>query len=155
MGDKVQASACVAPADDKNRGGTNKMDAQGRNSASDAAVDIKEQVGQKAAQIKDSVADLGRKAGDKIDEGRVRAAGKLESTASSLHTGGDRIASTTSKAMHTTADKIQVAAEYLREHDTRAMVEDLEQVVRRHPGAALAAAAVVGFFAGRTLRNGG
>jgi len=57
--------------------------------------------------------------------------------------------------MHITADKIQVAAEYLREHDTRAMVEDLEGIVRRHLGAALAAAAVVGFVAGRALRNGG
>jgi len=101
------------------------------------------------------VADFGRKAGDKIEEGRVRAAGKLESTASTLHSGGDRIASTASNAMHTTADKVQVAADYLREHDTRAMVEDLEGIVRRYPGAALAAAAVVGFFAGRALRTGG
>lgn len=130
------------------------MDAQGRNSASDAG-EIKEQLGQKAAQIKETVADFGRKAGDKMDEGRVRAAGKLDSTASSLHSGGDRIASTASNAMHTTADKIQVAAAYLREHDTGAMMEDLEGIVRRYPGAALAAAAVVGFFAGRALRNGG
>ena len=42
-----------------------------------------------------------------------------------------------------------------RKHDTRAMVEDLEGIVRRYPGAALAAAAVVGFVAGRALRNGG
>ncbi len=130
------------------------MDAQGRNSASDSG-EVKEQVGQKAAQIKETVADLGRKAGDKIDEGRVRAASKLESTASTLHSGGERIASTTSNAMHTPADKIQGAADYLREHDTRAMVEDLEGIVRRYPGAALAAAAVVGFVAGRALRNGG
>ena len=49
----------------------------------------------------------------------------------------------------------QTTAEYLREHDTRAMLEDLEAVVRRYPGQALAAAAVIGFFAGRALRNGG
>jgi len=130
------------------------MDAQGRNSASDPG-EIKEQISHTAAQIKEGVADLGRKAGDKIEEGRVRAAGTLESTASTLHDGGERFATKASNAAHTTADKIQVAADYLREHDTRAMMRDFEGLVRRYPGAALAAAAVVGFFAGRALRNGG
>ena len=129
------------------------MDAQGRNSASDSG-NIKDQVTQKAAQVKDTVQDYGRKASDKIDEGRVRTAGALQNTASTLHDSGDRFASKTSSAVHATADKIQVAADYLREHDTRAMMEDLENVVRRYPGAALAAAAVVGFFAGRALRAG-
>jgi len=129
------------------------MDAQGRNSTSDPG-EIQEQISHKASQIKETVSDLGRKAGDKIDEGRVRAAGSLESTASTLHESGDRFASKASNAAHTTADKIQVAADYLREHDTRAMMHDFEGLVRRYPGAALAAAAVVGFFAGRALRNG-
>ena len=129
------------------------MDAKGRTSASDVA-GLTEQTGQKAAQIKETVSDLGRKAGDKIDERRMRAA-DVESTASTLHERGDRLASTTSNAMHKTADKIQTAADYLREHDTRAMMGDLEAMVRRYPGQALAAAAVIGFFAGRALRNGG
>lgn len=130
------------------------MDAQGRTSASDVA-GLTEQAGQKTAQIKETVSDLGRKAGDKIDERRMRAADTFESTASTLHERGDRLASTTSNAMHKTADKIQTAADYLREHDTRAMLGDLEAMVRRYPGQALAAAAVIGFFAGRALRNGG
>jgi ElaB/YqjD/DUF883 family membrane-anchored ribosome-binding protein len=49
---------------------------------------------------------------------------------------------------------MHAAADYLRDHDARAMMEDLEGLVRRYPGQALAAAAVVGFFAGRALRNG-
>ena len=130
------------------------MDAQGRNSANDPG-EIRDQISQKTAQIKETVADFGKKAGDKIDEGRVHAAGALQSTASTLHDSGDRLASKASNAAHTTADKIQVAADYLREHDTRAMMQDFEGLVRRYPGAALAAAAVVGFFAGRALRNGG
>ena len=85
----------------------------------------------------------------------MRAADTFESTASTLHERGERLASTTSSAVHKTADKIQNAAEYLRQHDTRAMLGDFEDLVRRYPGQALAAAAVIGFFAGRALRNGG
>jgi ElaB/YqjD/DUF883 family membrane-anchored ribosome-binding protein len=129
------------------------MDAQGRDSAGDVTR-VTEHASQKAAQIKETVADLGRKAGDKLDEQRVRAASTFDSTASALHEGGDRLASTASNAAHATANKMHAAADYLRDHDARAMMEDLEGLVRRYPGQALAAAAVVGFFAGRALRNG-
>ncbi|HLZ91602.1 MAG TPA: hypothetical protein VKQ28_07785 [Candidatus Acidoferrum sp.] len=129
------------------------MDAQGRSSAGDAT-GIKEQASQKAAQLKETVSDLGRKAGDKIDEGRVRTADTFDSTASALHERGERFASSASNAAHATADKIQAAADYLREHDAQAMAEDLGGLVRRYPGQALAAAAVAGFLAGRALRGG-
>jgi ElaB/YqjD/DUF883 family membrane-anchored ribosome-binding protein len=114
---------------------------------------MKEQASQTAAQVKEKVADLGRKASDKIDEQRVRAASTFDSTASAIHESGDRLASKASNAAHATADKIQAAADYLREHDAHAMMEDVEGLVRRYPGQALAAAAVVGFLAGRTLRT--
>ncbi|HEY4817646.1 MAG TPA: hypothetical protein VIH67_09455 [Candidatus Acidoferrum sp.] len=129
------------------------MDAQGRDAAN-TETGIREQVTQRATQVKDKVADLGRKAGDKIDEQRVRTADTFDNTASALHEGGDRFASSTSNAVHATADKIQTAADYLREHDARAMMNDFEGLVRRYPGQALAAAAVVGFLAGRALRRG-
>jgi ElaB/YqjD/DUF883 family membrane-anchored ribosome-binding protein len=128
------------------------MDAQGRDAAN-TETGIREQVTQRATQVKDKVADLGRKAGDKIDEQRVRTADTFDNTASALHEGGDRFASSTSNAVHATADKIQTAADYLREHDARAMMNDVEGLVRRYPGQALAAAAVVGFLAGRALRR--
>lgn len=132
------------------------MDPQERNYATDEpgmVAGIKEKGSEKAAQLKEKVADLGRKAGDTLDEQRVRAAGTFESTASALHQGGDRLASSTSHAAHATADKIQAAANYLREHDAHAMAEDLGGLIKRYPGQALAAAAVVGFLAGRALRN--
>ena len=129
------------------------MDAQGREAAN-TETGIREQVTQRATQVKEKVADLGRKAGDKIDEQRVRTADTFDNTASALHEGGDRFASSTSNAVHATADKIQTAADYLREHDARAMMNDFEGLVRRYPGQALAAAAVVGFLAGRALRRG-
>jgi ElaB/YqjD/DUF883 family membrane-anchored ribosome-binding protein len=160
---RQQKASCPAYAAEVKRGGQeirrkpqNKrgetMDAQGREAAN-TETGIKEQVSQRASQVKEKVSDLGRKASDKIDEQRVRAAGTLDSTASAIHESGDRFASTTSNAMHSTADKIQSASEYLREHDARAMMEDFEGLIRRYPGQALAAAAVVGFLAGRALRS--
>jgi ElaB/YqjD/DUF883 family membrane-anchored ribosome-binding protein len=130
------------------------MDAQGRNSASDIT-GLKDQAAEKAAQFKETVADLGRKAGDKLDEQRVRTAKSFDNTAAALHEGGERLASKTSSAAHATADKIQVAADYLRDHDAKAMVEDLGGLIKRYPGQALAAAVFVGFMAGRALRNNG
>jgi ElaB/YqjD/DUF883 family membrane-anchored ribosome-binding protein len=115
---------------------------------------MKEQASQKAGQVKEKVADLGRKASEKIDEQRVRAASTFDSTASAINESGDRLASKASNAAHSTADKIRAAADYLREHDAHAMMEDVEGLVRRYPGQALAAAAVVGFLAGRALRSG-
>jgi ElaB/YqjD/DUF883 family membrane-anchored ribosome-binding protein len=124
------------------------MDAQGRESAS-----MDEQIQHTAGNVKEKVSDLGRRAGGKLDKQRVRAASALDGTASALHERGDRFASATSHAAHATAEKIHFVADYLRDHDAHAVLEDVEGVIRRHPGPALAAAVIVGFFAGRALRN--
>jgi ElaB/YqjD/DUF883 family membrane-anchored ribosome-binding protein len=128
------------------------MDALGRYSATDAGT-IKDEAGQTAAQVKDKVADLGRKAGEKIDQGRVRAADTVDSTASTLRESADRLASTTSQTVHNVTDKLQSAADYLRDNDARAIMEDVAHFMRRYPAQSLAAAVVVGFLAGRALRN--
>jgi len=118
------------------------MDAQGRYSATDAGT-----------EVKDKVADLGRKAGEKLDQGRVRAADTADSTAATLRDRADQLASTTSNAVHNVTDKLQSAADYIRDNDARAMMEDVADFMRRYPVQSLAAAAVVGFLAGRALKN--
>jgi ElaB/YqjD/DUF883 family membrane-anchored ribosome-binding protein len=128
------------------------MDAQGRYSAIDEET-IKDQASQRAAQVKDRVADLGRKAGDRIDQGRVRAADTVDGTASTLREGADRLASATSQTVHNITDKLQSAADYLRDNDAQAMMEDVAEFMRRYPAQSLAVAAVLGFLAGRALRN--
>jgi ElaB/YqjD/DUF883 family membrane-anchored ribosome-binding protein len=128
------------------------MDAQGRYAATDAGT-IKDQAGQTAADVRDKVADLGRKAEEKIDQGRVRAADTVDSTAATLRDRADQFASTTSHAVHNVTDKLQSAADYIRDNDARAMMEDAANLMRRYPAQSLAAAAVVGFLAGRALRN--
>ena len=128
------------------------MDAQGRYSATDVGT-IKDQASQTAADVRDKVADLGRKAEEKIDQGRVRAADTVDSTAAMLRDRADQFASTTSHAVHNVTDKLQSAADYIRDNDARAMMDDVADFMRRHPAQSLAAAAVVGFLAGRALRN--
>ncbi|HXM93534.1 MAG TPA: hypothetical protein VOA64_04650 [Candidatus Dormibacteraeota bacterium] len=113
------------------------------------AARMKEQVVDKANEVKEKVADFGRKAVDKLDAQREVAAGTLEKTASGLHQRSDRAAS----AAHSTADKLQATADYVRQHDLKAMMDDVQDLVKRYPGQSLAAAAVVGFLVARVFRS--
>jgi hypothetical protein len=115
---------------------------------------------EKAAEVKEKVADFGRKAVDNIDESRKSTAGALDQTAAKLHSGGDQLsgvahtaADQISGVAHATAGKLQAAADYIRETDLKGMGEDLKDIVKRYPGPALAAAAVLGFVVARSFRR--
>jgi len=86
-------------------------------------------------------------------DGRETIARGIDSAASSLHSradnlpGGEKVA----RAAHTTADAMEKAADYVRDEDLDAMVEDVQQLVKRHPGATLLAAAAAGFLLARVF----
>ena len=113
------------------------------------AARIKEQVGERAASAKDAVVDFGRKTVENFDAQRGAAAGTLEQTASVLHEKAEKVAG----AARATADKMQQTADYVRTTDFKAMTKDVEDLVRRYPGPALAIAAAVGFVTARMLRS--
>ena len=113
------------------------------------AARIKEQVGERAVQAKDAVVDFGRKTVDNIDAQRGPAAGTLDQTASVLHEQAERVAG----AARATADRLHATADYVRKQDVKAMARDVEDLVRRYPGPALAIAAAVGFMTARVLRT--
>ena len=98
-------------------------------------------------------AELGQKAADAIDSRREAIARGIESAAESIHSraealpGGERV----SNAVHTAADQMDRAADYLRDQDVRAMLADIRHTVTRHPGAALLTAAAVGFLIARSI----
>jgi ElaB/YqjD/DUF883 family membrane-anchored ribosome-binding protein len=126
-----------------------------------AATRAKEQVSTKIDEAKDKARELGsraaqtgRQATEKVDAQREPAARALENTASRLQDGGDRIASAASGAVRSTTDKLHATADYIREHDVRDMLDDVQDLVRRHPGQALAAAAVAGFLVGKVFSSG-
>jgi ElaB/YqjD/DUF883 family membrane-anchored ribosome-binding protein len=112
----------------------------------------KEKVSDMASHAKSTAADWGRSAATAVDKNMKSAAGALESTASALR---ERVPASgkANEIATATADKIENTARYLREHDTRDMVAGVESVVRRNPGASLAAALAVGFLIGTAMRK--
>lgn len=104
---------------------------------------------QKANNLRDKVTDLGRRTVQSVDDSRRGAADALDSTASSLHTGGDRVAD----AAHTAARKVQATADYVRQTDLKGMAQEVSGLVKRYPGQSIAIAAALGFLLARTLRS--
>src|SRR6188768_2401533 len=100
-----------------------------------------------------SITDAARDAAAKIDESRSTAADGLDAAATALHNraaglpGGE----TVQNAVRATADRLGSSAEYVRTHDTKRMMADVESFVRSNPGPALAVAAAFGFLLGRAL----
>jgi ElaB/YqjD/DUF883 family membrane-anchored ribosome-binding protein len=99
------------------------------------------------AEAQAAASELGRKAARKAEQVRTRAAEGLESAAKSVHAGGERVAS----AAHSAADALSSSAHYVRENEMRDMLEDMLDVVRSNPGAALLGAAALGFLIGRAI----
>jgi len=103
---------------------------------------IKDKVTDMASHAKSTAADWGRSAATAVDRNlqsalrdRVPASGKVNEIATA------------------TADKIENTARYLRENNTSDMVAGMETLVRRNPGASLAAALAVGFLIGTAMRK--
>jgi ElaB/YqjD/DUF883 family membrane-anchored ribosome-binding protein len=125
----------------------------GSDKSSSTASQLREKASEVANRAKDKVQEWSDTAAAKIDQQRESAAGALDSTAGKLHDAANAGAQKISTAVHSAAEGVQSTATYLREHDTRQMLSDLEDVVRRRPGQSLLIAAAVGFLVGRALRN--
>ena len=100
-----------------------------------------------------SMADAARDAAATIDESRSTAADGLDAAASALH---DRAADlpgleTVRTVARVTAERLGSSAEYVRTHDAKRMMADVQSFVKSNPGPALAVAAAFGFLLGRAL----
>jgi ElaB/YqjD/DUF883 family membrane-anchored ribosome-binding protein len=101
---------------------------------------------------KGKAADIGQKVADKIDENRGAAASGLDSAASALREKADTLpGEKVANAAHATADAVGVAADYVRENDLKAMMADVQKLVKNNPGPALLTAAALGFLIARTF----
>jgi len=121
----------------------------------DTVTKVKNAVTGTAEKAQARVGEAGRALQDKIDENRGPAADKLQGAAAKLHETADSLpgAEKVSNLAHSAAGKIEATAEYMREHDVRDMMADLETFVRRHPGQSMIAAAAVGFLLGRAFKS--
>lgn len=88
-----------------------------------------------------------------MDDKRDTVARGIDSAASALHEraenlpGGEKV----SRAAHATANAMENAADYVRDQDIDAMISDVRDTAKRHPGAVLLAAAALGFLLARAL----
>lgn len=113
------------------------------------AQNIAEQVAEKAREAKDAAVDFGRKTVDGLDAQRRPAAATLDRTASTLQQQADNVTG----VAHATAGRLRATADYVRNNDMNAMGRHVGDLVRRYPGQAMAAAAMVGFFVARAMRR--
>lgn len=101
------------------------------------------------SNVSDATARVQEKASDAFRTGRMATADVLDATAARINKGGDKVA----EVAHSTAEKLTHSAEYMREHDAKAMVGDIESLIKAHPGKFLVGALVFGFLAGRAFRR--
>jgi ElaB/YqjD/DUF883 family membrane-anchored ribosome-binding protein len=92
---------------------------------------------------------------EKIEETRDAAASAMHGASESIRRNAENLpgGSTVSGMARSAADRIEAAAGYIAEHDTRELLSEARWWVRHHPGAALLGAAAAGFFAGRIFRR--
>ena len=123
------------------------------NPTADKAASFGNELADRATEAKDSLSDMARTATKKADEGRSMAAQQLENAASAVQErlgdlpGGQRVKELASAA----ADRLSTTADYMRSHDAKRMMADVESVVKNNPGPALLFAAAFGFVLGRAL----
>ena len=88
-----------------------------------------------------------------IDDSRSTAADGLDTAASALHDRADDLpgGETVRNVARATADRLSTSADYVRSHDAKRMMADVETFVKSNPGPALAVAAAFGFLLGRAL----
>jgi hypothetical protein len=98
-------------------------------------------------------AEIGERAAAAFDDKRDAIARKLDAAASALNArveslpGGPNVA----RAAQSTADTMEMAADYVRDQDLKAMLSDVARVAKRHPGATLLAATALGFLLVRAI----
>jgi ElaB/YqjD/DUF883 family membrane-anchored ribosome-binding protein len=115
----------------------------------DTAADLSQRARNAAAPMTDAVGD----AAATIDDSRSTAADGLDTAASALHDRADDLpgGKTVRNFARATADRLSTSADYVRSHDAKRMMADVETLVKTNPGPALAVAAAFGFLLGRAL----
>jgi ElaB/YqjD/DUF883 family membrane-anchored ribosome-binding protein len=88
-----------------------------------------------------------------VDDKRGATAGGLDSAAATIRDNADRLpgGEKVAGAARAAADAVGTAANYVRDNDAKAMLADVQKLVKNNPGAALLTAAALGFLIARTL----
>jgi ElaB/YqjD/DUF883 family membrane-anchored ribosome-binding protein len=164
---RLTRRACEPPTGARRRAGGEAVDTEPRkrsttmasrntstdNPITDKAASFGQELADRASDAKDAMSDMARTATRKVDESRSMAADRLEGAASTVYEraadlpGGERVKELASAA----ADRLSTTADYVRNHDAKRMMADVETAVKNNPGPALLIAAAFGFLLGRAL----
>jgi ElaB/YqjD/DUF883 family membrane-anchored ribosome-binding protein len=102
-------------------------------------------------EAKESVEELGRSAGGKLDQARDDTGEALHAAASSVRTTGHKGSEAIDNCSTRTADRLDATASYVEDHDLRDVFTGLRGFARRHLTGSLVAAVAVGFLAGSAI----
>lgn len=102
-----------------------------------------------ASHAQRAMADMGSSTARKIHDSRDAAAEVLEVAADSVEDSADRLR----KLGHDAAASLSAGARYIRKRKARAVLADVQGLVRAHPGKALVGAALFGFLTARVVRR--
>ncbi len=112
---------------------------------------VTEKAAEVGEQAKDSLKEMGRSAGRKLDEAREGTGEALHSAATSVRATGRRGSNAMDNLAMGAADRLDAAASYVEEHDLRRAVASLRRFGRRHFTGSLVVAGAIGFLAGSAL----
>jgi ElaB/YqjD/DUF883 family membrane-anchored ribosome-binding protein len=112
-----------------------------------------ERAGARASDLKESMSDMARTASRTVEDGRQTAAERLGSAASAVRDRADELPGgpKVQQFAHAAAERLNTTADYVRSHDAKRMLADVERAVKNNPGPSLVIAAAVGFVLGRAL----
>jgi hypothetical protein len=157
MGDTMGDAARDFGAGVKDAAGDAMDDAKSRLGA------VRDAVASKASEAKDAVVSG---AGSTMSAVRDAAVEKADGARESLSEVGDRLAATLNRAadddnsdglktrvLGSVAQGLTQASEALRQRSVADITSDVKEMAKRHPGAFMAAAALVGFAAARFVRS--
>jgi ElaB/YqjD/DUF883 family membrane-anchored ribosome-binding protein len=136
--------ATTDPASDD--GGLGDKAADLKDKAADVAGTAQQKAGEVADQAQQKAGELTGQAHTMSDKGLDSAAAGLGQAASMLREQGEGRDGTLGTAAGKTAETLDQASTYLRDHDTDQLVTDLEAMVRQRPVESVLVAAGIGFL---------
>jgi hypothetical protein len=102
-------------------------------------------------QTRESIEELGRSGGRKLDEARDETGAALRSAASSVRSSGHNGSEAIDNCSTHTADRLDATASYIEDHNLGDAVAGLRRFARRHLIGSLVTACTVGVLAGAFL----
>jgi ElaB/YqjD/DUF883 family membrane-anchored ribosome-binding protein len=111
------------------------------------------QLGAIVSEAQGRAEGLTRTAGKKLDEARDETADAIHRAASSVRTTARHSCEVLDDLATSAADKMDVTASYVEDHDPRRLFAGCRQFISKYPTGSLMVATAIGFVAGSTVRR--